>query len=288
MIKTDDKSNEIKPMTYSLHGKSLTFNKPLIMAIINVTPDSFYDGGKYGETNDILRDIETKLHQGADIIDLGAASTRPGAPEISEEEEWHRLKSIIPIIRNSFKNTVISLDTYRSGIAKKGVEMGIDIINDVSGGTFDKNMFNTVIELDVPYILMHMDGTPQNMQNNAPYEDVVNAVKNKLKVSIDYLNKRGFKKLIIDPGFGFGKSLKNNYELLKSLHHLKELAYPILVGVSRKSMINKVIQTNPVTALNGTTVLHTIALLNGADILRLHDVAEAKQVIELVNYYQNV
>lgn len=275
-------------MTYSLHGKSLTFNKPLIMAIINVTPDSFYDGGKYGETNDILRDIETKLHQGADIIDLGAASTRPGAPEISEEEEWHRLKSIIPIIRNSFKNTVISLDTYRSGIAKKGVEMGIDIINDVSGGTFDKNMFNTVIELDVPYILMHMDGTPQNMQNNAPYEDVVNAVKNKLKVSIDYLNKRGFKKLIIDPGFGFGKSLKNNYELLKSLHHLKELAYPILVGVSRKSMINKVIQTNPVTALNGTTVLHTIALLNGADILRLHDVAEAKQVIELVNYYQNV
>ncbi len=274
-------------MTYSCGSKTLTFNKPLIMAIINITPDSFYDGGKYGEKNDVLRDIETKLQQGADIIDIGAASTRPGAAEISEEEEWLRLKDIIPLIRNSFKNTFLSIDTYRSEIARKAVDMGIDIVNDVSGGSLDKRMLETVVELDVPYVLMHMDGKPQNMQGNAPYEDVVNEVKNKLKVSVDYLNKRGFKKLIIDPGLGFGKSLKNNYELLKSLQSFKELGYPILVGVSRKSMINKVIHTNPVTALNGTTVLHTIALLNGVNILRLHDVAEAKQAIELVDYYQN-
>jgi len=288
MIKTSDKSSEIKPIAYLCNGKTLTFNSPCIMAIVNITPDSFYDGGKYSEEKDILNDIEEKINQGANIIDLGAASSRPGATEISEEEEWQRLKKLLPIVRKKFENILISVDTYRSTIALKSAEAGVDIINDISGGQLDDQMFNTVSRLNLPYILMHIDGTPQNMQNNEAYSDVVTSVKNKLLQSSQQLRDKGFEKIIIDPGFGFGKSLQNNYQLLKSLNTLKELGYPILAGLSRKSMINKVLGTNPVTALNGTTVLHTIALLNGANILRVHDVIEAKQAIELVKYYQNV
>lgn len=287
MIKTSDKSNEIKPIHYLCNGKTLTFSSPRIMAIVNITPDSFYDGGKFGNSHDVLKDVEDKVSQGAHIIDIGAASSRPGAEILDIETEWQRLVVVLPEIRKNFPDIFISIDTYRAEIAKRSVALGIDIVNDVSGGTMDEGMLAAVCELDVPYVLMHMDGNPQNMQNNAPYVDVVKSVQEKFKEQIQQFTVRGFHKIILDPGFGFGKSLQNNYELLKALGQFKTLGYPVLAGVSRKSMINKVIHSNPVTALNGTTVLNTIALLNGASILRVHDVTEAKQAVELVSYYQN-
>jgi dihydropteroate synthase len=281
------KIKEIKPNEYSCNGKLLSFARPLIMAIVNVTPDSFYDGGKYGTIDDILIDAGNKLDEGADILDIGGASSRPNATEITEKEEWDRIKLILPELKKRFPDALISIDTYRSGIAEKSAESGADIINDISGGNMDNRMFETVARLNLPYILMHLNGTPQTMQNNDPYVDVVSTVKNELSLKIETLHKLGFKKIIIDPGFGFGKSLHNNYQLLKGITELKSLGYPLLSGISRKSMINKVIVTNPVTALNGTTVLNTIALLNGSDILRVHDVREAKQAVELVNIYKN-
>lgn len=284
----NDKSSEIKPIAYLCNGKTLTFNRPLIMAIVNITPDSFYDGGKYSRIDDILNDVEDKINQGADIIDIGAASSRPGASEISESEEWLRLKEVLPEIRKRFANIFISVDTFQSGIAKKCADEGVDMINDISGGCLDVLMLDTIAELNLPYILMHMDGSPSNMNKNSEYKEVAQEVKTKIQHQIHLLNSKGFEKIIIDPGFGFGKSLKNNYELLKHLDSFQSLGYPILSGLSRKSMINKIIHTNPVTSLNGTTVLNTIALLNGSNILRVHDVVEAKQTIELVSYYQNV
>lgn len=280
------KSSEIKSIEYSCNSKSLTFNKPLLMAIVNITPDSFYDGGKYSNVNDILRDIEEKINQGADIIDLGAASSRPEAKVISETEEWNRLNEYLPEIRKNFQDIFISIDTFNSSVAKKSADSGADIINDISGGNFDVNMFKTVAELNLPYILMHIQGTPQTMQKNPLYNDVVNDIKNELSEKITRLKNLNFEKIILDVGFGFGKTTEHNYLLLKYLNEFN--TYPILAGLSRKSMINKVIGTNPVTSLNGTTVLNTIALLNGASILRVHDVSEAKQAIELVNYYNQL
>lgn len=281
------KSSEIKAIAYSCKGKTLTFIKPLVMAIVNITPDSFYDGGKFGSTNDVLRDVEDKLNQGADIIDIGAASSRPGAKELSEAEEWQRLENVLGPIRKNFPDTFISVDTYRATIAKKSADEGADMINDISGGKLDGKMFETMATLQLPYVLMHMDGTPQSMMHNAPYTNAVEEVTESLKNSVARLQALNFHKIIIDPGFGFGKSLENNYQLLKSLNTLKEMAVPVLAGVSRKSMINKVIGSNPVTALNGTSVLNTIALLNGASVLRVHDVSEAKQAIALVEFYKN-
>ena len=280
------KSSEIKSIDYSCNSKSLTFNKPLLMAIVNITPDSFYDGGKYSNVNDVLRDIEEKINQGADIIDIGAASSRPEAKIISETEEWNRLNEYLPEIRKNFQDIFISIDTFNSSVAKKSADSGADIINDISGGNFDSNMFKTVAELNLPYILMHIQGTPQTMQKNPLYNDVVNDIKNELSEKITRLKNLNFEKIILDVGFGFGKTTEHNYLLLKHLNEFN--IYPILAGLSRKSMINKVIGTNPVTSLNGTTVLNTIALLNGASILRVHDVSEAKQAIELVNYYNQL
>jgi dihydropteroate synthase len=282
------KNNEIKPIEYSCNGKMLTFDKPQIMAIINITPDSFYDGGKYSSADDVLKDAENKINEGARIIDLGAASSRPNASEVNAEDEWRRLGHILPVIRKHFPQIFISVDTFHSSVAIKSAEAGADIINDVSGGSIDEKMFETIVRLNLPYILMHLEGTPQTMQKNAPYADVVGSVKNYFIEKTEKLSKSGFSKIILDPGFGFGKSLENNYELLKNLKDLSLSRYPLLAGVSRKSMISKVIGSNPVTALNGTTVLHTIALLNGASILRVHDVKEARQAIELVSFYKNV
>lgn len=282
------KNSEINPIEYSCNGKIVTFNKPLIMAIVNITPDSFYDGGKYGSFTDVLRDVEEKIKQGADIIDIGAASSRPNASIISEAEEWERLKDSLTGIREHFPKVLISVDTYRASIAERSAQLGADIINDIGGGNLDTNMFTTVARLDLPYILMHIQGTPQTMQQNPTYTHVVSDIKNEFTNKIKLLNNLNFKKIILDPGFGFGKSLENNYELLKGLKTFKELNLPLLAGVSRKGMINQVIGTNPVTALNGTTVIHTIALLNGASILRVHDVNEAKQAIELVEFYNRV
>jgi len=280
------KSSEIKSIEYSCNSKSLTFNKPLLMAIVNITPDSFYDGGKYSNVNDVLRDIEEKINQGADIIDIGAASSRPDAKVISETEEWNRLNEYLPEIRKNFQDIFISIDTFNSSVAKKSADSGADIINDISGGNFDGKMFETIAELNLPYILMHIQGTPQTMQKNPLYNDVVNDIKNELSEKITRLKNLNFEKIILDVGFGFGKTTEHNYLLLKHLNEFN--IHPILAGLSRKSMINKVIGTNPVTSLNGTTVLNTIALLNGASILRVHDVSEAKQAIELVNYYNQL
>ncbi|MBK9283506.1 MAG: dihydropteroate synthase [Sphingobacteriaceae bacterium] len=258
------------------------------MAIINLTPDSFYDGNKYFETSDVMRDIEEKLAQGADIIDLGAMSSRPGSSEITLEEEWNRLTGTLKQCRKEFPDTFISIDTYRSEIAKRAAEFGADIINDIGGGNLDSKMHQTISEIQIPYILMHMQGNPKIMQENPTYQNVTTEVKDFFKNSIAKFEALNFNKIIIDPGFGFGKTLEHNYTLLKNLEEYTSLGFPVLAGVSRKSMINKIIQTNPVSALNGTTVLNTIALLNGAKILRVHDVLEAKQAIELVYYFKNV
>jgi dihydropteroate synthase len=257
------------------------------MSIVNITPDSFYDGGKYDSESDVLKDVEEKINSGANIIDIGASSTRPNSDEITEKEEWKRLKDVLISVRANFPDILLSVDTYRASVAKKSAEHGIDIINDISGGNLDSLMFKTVADLNIPYILMHIQGKPKTMQNNPKYLNVVEEVKKDFESKINQLINLGFNKIILDPGFGFGKSLENNYQLLKSLNIFSSFNYPILAGVSRKSMINRVIGTNPVTALNGTTVLNTIALQNGASILRVHDAFEAKQAIELVEFYKS-
>jgi len=280
-----NKINENKPIVYQIKGKSLSFDKAMVMAIVNITPDSFYDGGKYGNINDVLKDAEEKVKQGASILDLGAASSRPNSTGVSAKEEWERLELPLTEIRKAFPGIFVSVDTYYSEIAKKADKAGADIINDISGGDLDKDMYRAISGLDVAYIMMHMQGTPQTMQLNPQYGDVVYEVKSDLEKKIEELNALGFNKIITDVGFGFGKNNEHNYQLLKQLAQFTDLGYPVLAGVSRKSMINKVIGTNPVTALNGTSVLNTIALMNGAKILRVHDVPEAKQAIDLVEYY---
>lgn len=256
------------------------------MGIVNITPDSFYDGGKYSSVIDVLRDVEEKIELGADIIDIGASSTRPFAKDIGEEEEWKRLEEILAAIRKSFPDCVISVDTYRASIVRRSADLGADIINDIGGGSLDAEMFETVARLDLPYILMHIQGTPQTMQLDPRYENVVDDIKGEFARKLAILEQLNFKKIILDPGFGFGKNLKDNYTLLKGLETFHTFGFPLLVGISRKGLINKVIGTNPVTALNGTTVLNTIALLNGASILRVHDVKEARQAIELTEFYK--
>jgi dihydropteroate synthase len=281
------KSSEINTKEYSVKGKIITFGEPLVMGIVNITPDSFYDGGKYGTDQDVLNDVEEKVKQGAQIIDIGAASSRPGAKEIDTETEWQRLYPALSRIRNNFPAIWISVDTWRAEIAKRAAAEGADIVNDIGGGTLDPEMFHTIAKLHLPYVLMHIQGDPQTMQINPSYASVVTDIKRIFLEKIKMLEQIGHRQIIIDPGFGFGKDLEHNYSLLKHLEEFAELGYPVLAGLSRKGMINKVIGTNPVTALNGTTVLNTIALLNGASILRVHDVAEAKQAIRLVKYYQN-
>jgi dihydropteroate synthase len=282
------KIKEIKPIEYSINGKLIAFNKPLVMAIVNITPDSFYDGGKFDSVEDVLHDIEEKINSGADIIDIGAASTRPGAKEIQHPEEWQRLQPVLNAVRKYFPRVFISVDTYNSETAYKSANEGADIINDVSGGNKDDKMFETISKLNLPYVLMHSKGKPASMQENPEYGNVVREVINSIRRKIELLETLNFSKIIIDPGFGFGKTVEHNYQLLKHLDEFKQLGFPILAGVSRKSMINSVIGTNPVTALNGTTVLNTLSILNGASVLRVHDVVEAKQVVDLLTYYKNV
>lgn len=274
--------------TYLTNGKQLNFDRAQVMAIINITPDSFYDGGKFSSVSDIIKDAEMKISEGASIIDIGAASSREKAISVSVKEEMFRLKEPLTKLRNEFPKILISVDTYLSEVADFAIDLGADIINDISGGDLDSNMIDVVAKHQIAYVLMHMQGTPQNMQVNPFYEDVVKELGEFYRNKIAYCKTKGFDKLIIDVGFGFGKTVEHNYELLKHLHDFTELGFPILAGLSRKSMINKVIHTSPVTALNGTTVLNTIALQNGAKILRVHDVKEAKQVIDLFEFYKSV
>jgi dihydropteroate synthase len=270
------------------NGKLLYLDQPVVMGILNVTPDSFYYGGQYDTETAIRNRCEAKLTEGADIIDLGAASTRPGAYPVAVGEECRRLERALTVIRKHFPEALISLDTYRADIVCRMVTAyGVNIINDISAGTLDNNMFATVADLNVPYILMHIQGTPETMQIAPTYNDLMNDVLRFFAQQIARLRALGVKDIIIDPGFGFGKTVAHNYELLRLMRQLDIFECPTLVGVSRKSMIYKQLEIDASNALNGTSVVHTLALLNGADILRVHDVKEAVECVKIVRMYQN-
>jgi dihydropteroate synthase len=262
--------------------RSLDLSGPVIMGILNLTPDSFYDGGKYISIENALLHAEGMVAEGAKIIDIGAVSTRPGSNQVSQEEEWRRMEAIIPLLKENFPETILSIDTYRSEIAKKAIHAGAHIINDISGGTMDEKMFEVVAELNVPYVLMHIKGTPETMQKNPEYENVVEEVKQFFEERIKKLHALGVKQIILDPGFGFGKTLEHNYQLLNSLDVFVAMGYPVLAGLSRKSMITKLFGGEKQEALTGTIEVNKIALQKGAKILRVHDVKEA---VELITNY---
>ncbi|OIP00522.1 MAG: dihydropteroate synthase [Bacteroidetes bacterium CG2_30_33_31] len=251
------------------------------MGILNITDDSFYDGGKYNKIDNWLRRADEMIIEGADFIDIGAQSSRPGAKELGFDEELKVLLPAVKSIRQNFPSAILSVDTWQSKVAEKIIDEGVDIINDISGGTFDNNMFNVVVKYQVPYIIMHTQGKPIVMQNNINYNDIVQDIIFFLSAQINKLNKLGLSDIIIDPGFGFAKTLEQNYQILNSLEHFLFLEAPILVGISRKSMIYKVLDTSAEKALAGTIALNTIALQKGADILRVHDVKEAKDSVNL-------
>ncbi len=268
-------------MTINCKGTLIDLSTPKVMGILNITPDSFYDGGKYKNENDILQQVEKMLLEGATFIDIGAYSSRPGAANISEEEELKRIVPIVTLLVEKFPGIIISIDTFRSKVAEKTIESGAALINDISGGNMDSNMFETIAKLQVPYILMHMQGTPQNMQKNPSYKNVVTDVISFFAKQLFELRKLYVNDIIIDVGFGFGKTIEHNYELLKQLQLFKNLEVPILTGISRKSMLYKLLDITPKEALNATTVANTIALQNGTQILRVHDVKEAVEAVKI-------
>ncbi len=267
----------------NLRGKLFSFEKPVIMGILNLTPDSFYDGGRYLNLDKILNQTGKMIEEGAQFIDIGANSSRPGARQISESQELDRLTGSVGEIRKKFPDIYLSIDTFRSVVAKKMVvDCGVDMINDISAGELDDKMFKVIRELQVPYIIMHMKGTPENMQDKPVYKNVVKEVAGYLAKKVNGLNKMGVNDIIIDPGFGFGKTLDQNYKLLAALDVFSLLQVPLLAGLSRKSMIFKLLETSPDESLNGSTAIHTIALMKGADILRVHDVKAATEAITIV------
>lgn len=270
------------------NDKILDLSSPAVMGILNVTPDSFYDGGKYFSEEKILKRAEAIISEGAEIIDVGGYSTRPGAENVSEEEELRRIIPAIKLIRKNFARIIISVDTFRSSVANQSYEEGADIINDISGGMLDEQMFNTISKMKAAYILMHIQGTPQTMQKNPYYKNVVEEVKTFFSKKISALKELGKENIILDVGFGFGKTVEHNYELLEHLSEFKKFGFPILAGLSRKSMVNKILGIAPENALNGTTVVNTIALMNGADILRVHDVKEAKEAVKILNWLKSL
>lgn len=269
--------------TLNCQGKIIDLTYPVVMGILNVTPDSFYDGGRYVNKRAIIEQVKKMLEEGACIIDVGGYSTRPGSENVKEREELRRLIPAIKIICQEFPEAVISADTFRSNVARQAIDSGASIINDISGGMMDKDMFKTVAQLNVPYVLMHILGTPQNMQNQPKYRDVVNEIILYFSRKVKELKSLGVNNIIIDPGFGFGKTLEHNYEILSKLSQFKIFELPLLAGLSRKSMIGKVLGVAPDKTLNGTVVANTIALMNGAKILRVHDVKEAVEAVNIVN-----
>jgi dihydropteroate synthase len=273
----------VKPRYINVGGKLLDLETPLVMGILNITPDSFYKGSRYNSDSSILRSASEMLEQGADIIDVGGYSSRPGAEDVSEEEEGRRVLNAVKLISDQFPEAVISVDTFRSEIARAAVEeCGAQIINDISGGEGDSSMFGIVAGLKVPYIMMHMQGDPRTMQNNPVYDDVVADILRWFGERIYTLRSMGVKDIIIDPGFGFGKTADSNFEMIRRLEEFSVAGLPVLVGISRKSMIWKTLRITADEAMNGTTALNAIALANGADILRVHDVKEAVQTVKLV------
>lgn len=284
--KTLDSEDILFPSKITLRskGKLLLLERPWVMGILNVTPDSFYSGSRVFENLDlILRKAEQMIQEGADILDIGGYSSRPGADEVSVQEELERVVPAIQAIKEQFPEILISVDTFRAKVAKDAVFSGADIVNDISSGELDPDMFGTVGQLDVPYIAMHMRGTPKDMQTLTDYRDILSEIMYLFAKKKEECKKAGIKDVIFDPGFGFAKTLEQNYWILKNLSYFKTIQSPILVGVSRKSMIYKTLEISAEEALNGTTALNMVALLNGANILRVHDVKEAKQTELLFN-----
>ena len=285
----NDKSFYKKKSSLNLNGKMINLNSPMVMGILNVTPDSFYDGGVYITESKIVKRAAQILDEGGQFIDIGAMSTRPGAAEISLQEELDRLLPAVKAVRAEFPEASLSVDTYRSEVVNAVyTEIGDFIVNDISGGTFDTNMFETVAKLHLPYILMHSKGKSDKMQNLPIYEDVVKEVVLFLSAQVLKLRHLGVCDIIIDPGFGFGKTSEHNFEILNRLDAFKIFELPILVGVSRKTMIWKTLGISPEESLNGTTVLNTLALSGGCDILRVHDVKAAAETIKLVGKIKNI
>jgi len=278
--KTYSSNQKIEPIKC---GQSqISFEKPLVMGILNLTPDSFFDGGQYIDTISIINRAKQIIAEGADIIDLGAYSTRPGAEDIDIEEEWRRMQPAVACIRKELPDAILSIDTFRSELVRRVVnEFGACIINDISGGTLDEKMFATVAELQVPYIMMHIKGKPQTMQDLAVYDDLMLELMQFFQDRVKMLDALGAKAIIIDPGFGFGKTLEHNYKIMAHLDAFKELNLPLLIGISRKSMIYKLLGGAAVDSLNGTTALNMVALMGGAHILRVHDVKEAVECVKL-------
>ena len=267
--------------TLNSNGKHLNINTPLVMGVLNCTDDSFYEGSRSLQLTDLQKRIDQMIAEGADIIDVGGQSTKPGAVQIETATEIERVRGAIHYLQSNYPLQWVSIDTTRSEVAKFAVEQGADIVNDISAGNMDDKMISTVAALNVPYICMHMQGRPETMQIAPTYVDVTKDVIAFFKEKIEKLKEAGIKEIIIDPGFGFGKTLEHNYQLMNELEHFHELELPLLVGISRKSMIYKLLGTTPEEALNGTTMLNTVALLKGAHILRVHDVKAAKEVVKL-------
>ena len=264
-------------------GEVLDLSTPAVMGILNVTPDSFYDGGSYQSEAKIIGRIHQIVEEGGRIIDVGAYSSRSGAAAVSEKEEIGRLMPAVELIRKYYPHIPVSIDTFRAKVAKEvNTCMGTVIVNDISGGTMDETMFDYVSQAGIPYVMMHIQGTPETMQKNPEYADVVKEVGQFFRERFARLEAAGFRQIILDPGFGFGKTLQHNYELLDGMETYKSFGYPLLAGISRKSMIYKLLGGTPADALNGTTVLNTISLLKGADILRVHDVKEAVEAVKIV------
>jgi dihydropteroate synthase len=276
--------SEDKPRYINAGGRLIDLLVARVMGILNVTPDSFYEGSRYGTDKEILDAAEVMLRDGADILDVGGYSSRPGAKDISTEEEGQRVFNAIKLINREFPEAIISVDTFRADIAREAVVgCGASMINDISGGDADSRMFLTVEKLKVPYILMHMKGDPRTMQKGPVYDDVVADILKWFGERIFRLNSAGVKDIIVDPGIGFGKTVGNNFEILRRLGDFSIAGLPLLVGISRKSMIWKTLEISAGEALNGTTALNAIALMNGADILRVHDVKEAVQTVKLID-----
>lgn len=269
--------------TLNCKGKLLTINQPIVMGILNINEDSFYSGNRYTANDELLLRAQQMTADGAAILDIGGQSTRPGSEVISAEEELARVIPAIESIHKIFPETIISVDTFYAKVAKEAVRAGASIINDISAGTLDEQLIDTVASLNVPYVLMHMQGTPQTMQNHPHYENICREVLDFLIHKIALLKSKGIKDIIIDPGFGFGKTAAHNFTLLKNLHLFKILDHPLLLGISRKGFIYRTLDTDAEQALNGTTVLNTLGLANGADILRVHDVKQAAEAIRLTS-----
>jgi len=276
-------------MTINCKGYLLDFSKPVVAGILNVTPDSFYDGGKYTESEKIKIRAEQIIEEGAEIIDIGAFSSRPGAKQISEKEELNRLIPVLKMFQKDYPETILSVDTFRSEIAKIVVnDFGVSIINDISAGNMDKNMFPVIAELNVPYIMMHMKGTPDSMQDNPSYNEIIKEILMFFAEKLKIAKQIGINDVIIDPGFGFGKTLEHNYQLLNELEKFKITDCPVLVGISRKSMIYELLKAKPDNVLPATLALNMVALEKGASILRVHDIKETVQVVKVFNQLNSV